>query len=76
MSTQATSKFTIDSWDEHAYHETSGGGKLTRALVTQTFTTAKQRKVRGASSATLAPTSSKASPERENSARCSAARPR
>jgi hypothetical protein len=38
MSTQATSKFTIDSWDEHAYHETSGGGKLTRARVTQTFT--------------------------------------
>lgn len=37
MTTQATSTFTVDRWDEHPYHETSEGGKLTRAHVTQTF---------------------------------------
>jgi hypothetical protein len=37
MSTQATSKFTIDGWDEQPYLETEDGGKLTRAHVKQTF---------------------------------------
>jgi hypothetical protein len=37
MSTQATSTFTIDSWDEHPYHEHGTGRKLTRAQVKQTF---------------------------------------
>ena len=37
MSTQATSKFKIDGWDEQPYLETEDGGKLTRAHVKQTF---------------------------------------
>jgi hypothetical protein len=37
MSTQATSKFKIDGWEEHPYLETENGGKLTRAHVKQTF---------------------------------------
>jgi Protein of unknown function (DUF3224) len=37
MSTQVTSTFTIDSWDEHPCHQTEDGRKLTRAHVTQTF---------------------------------------
>jgi len=35
MSTEATSKFKIDSWDERPYLETSEGRKLTRADATQ-----------------------------------------
>jgi hypothetical protein len=38
MSPPATSNFKIDHWDERPYHEDGGGGKLTRARVTQTFT--------------------------------------
>jgi len=37
MSTQATSKFKIDGWDEQPYLDTGDGGKLTRAHVKQTF---------------------------------------
>ncbi len=37
MSTQATSSFKIEGWDEQAYVETEDGGKLTRAHVKQTF---------------------------------------
>jgi len=37
MSTQATSKFKIDGWDEQPYLDTGDGGKLTRAPVKQTF---------------------------------------
>jgi Protein of unknown function (DUF3224) len=37
MKTQATGKFTIKSWDEKPYVEFDGGGKLTRASVTQKF---------------------------------------
>ena len=37
MSTQATSSFKIEGWDEEPYLETEEGGKLTRASVKQTF---------------------------------------
>lgn len=37
MSTQATSGFEIDDWDEQTYVETEHGGKLTRAHVKQMF---------------------------------------
>jgi Protein of unknown function (DUF3224) len=37
MSTQATSSFKIEGWDEQPYVETEDGGKLTRASVKQTF---------------------------------------
>lgn len=37
MSTQATSKFRIEGWDEQPYVENEDGGKLTRATVKQTF---------------------------------------
>ena len=37
MSTQATSSFKIEGWDEQAYVETEDGGKLTRASVKQAF---------------------------------------
>lgn len=37
MSTQATSKFKIEGWDEQPYVETEDGGKLTRASVKQAF---------------------------------------
>jgi hypothetical protein len=37
MSTQATSSFNIEGWDEQPYVETEEGGKLTRASVKQTF---------------------------------------
>lgn len=34
---RATGTFELTSWDEEAYEELEGGGKLTRATVTQTF---------------------------------------
>ncbi len=34
----ATGTFKIESWEEEAYLEDEGGGKLTRASVKQTFT--------------------------------------
>lgn len=37
MKTQASGKFIIKSWDEKPYLEFDGGGKLTRAIVTQRF---------------------------------------
>jgi hypothetical protein len=37
MSTQATSRFKIDAWEEHPHLETEDGSKLTRAHVKQTF---------------------------------------
>ena len=37
MSTQATSEFKIEGWEEQPYVETEDGGKLTRAHVKQTF---------------------------------------
>jgi hypothetical protein len=37
MSTQATSSFKIDGWDEQPYVEAEDGAKLTRASVKQTF---------------------------------------
>lgn len=37
MTTQATGKFAIKSWDEKPYAELAEGGKLTRASVTQAF---------------------------------------
>jgi hypothetical protein len=37
MTTHATATFTIKNWDEKPYHEIEGGGKLTRATVTQSF---------------------------------------
>lgn len=35
MSQRATGKFEVKSWDEKPYEELDGGGKLTRARVTQ-----------------------------------------
>lgn len=35
--TKASGTFHVDSWNEHTYGELDGGGKLTRASVTQTF---------------------------------------
>lgn len=35
--TKASGTFHVESWDEHTYGELDGGGKLTRASVTQTF---------------------------------------
>ncbi len=35
--TRASGTFHVESWDEHTYSELEGGGKLTRASVTQTF---------------------------------------
>ena len=37
MTPQATGKFKVQSWDENPYAELDGGGKLTRASVTQAF---------------------------------------
>lgn len=37
MTTQASGSFKVQSWDEEAYGERAGGGKLTRASVTQAF---------------------------------------
>jgi Protein of unknown function (DUF3224) len=37
MSRQATGTFAVKSWDEHAYDETEGLPKLTRASVTGAF---------------------------------------
>ena len=37
MSTSATGKFKISSWDEETYRDLDGGGKLSRATVEQTF---------------------------------------
>jgi hypothetical protein len=37
MKKQASGKFTIKSWDEKPYEEFEGGGKSTRASVTQKF---------------------------------------
>ena len=37
MKTQASGKFIIKAWDEKPYQEFDGGGKLTRASVTQKF---------------------------------------
>ncbi len=36
--TKATGGFELASWEEETYEELEGGGKLTRASVTQTFT--------------------------------------
>lgn len=38
MATHATGEFELKSWDEEPYDEIEGGGKLTRAVVTQGFT--------------------------------------
>ncbi|HEX5495608.1 MAG TPA: DUF3224 domain-containing protein [Mycobacteriales bacterium] len=35
---RATGEFSITSWDEETYQQIEGGGKLTRASVTGTFT--------------------------------------
>ena len=35
---KATGSFQVSSWDEDAYEQLDGGGKLTRATVAQTFT--------------------------------------
>lgn len=37
MTTQASGSFKVQSWDEEAYGERAGGGKLARASVTQAF---------------------------------------
>jgi hypothetical protein len=37
MATHATGEFELKSWDEEQYDEIEGGGKLTRATVTQGF---------------------------------------
>jgi Protein of unknown function (DUF3224) len=37
MTTHATGKFKVQSWDEQPYSEIDSGGKLTRASVTQAF---------------------------------------
>ena len=37
MTSHATGKFKIESWDEQPYGEIEGGGKLTRATVEQAF---------------------------------------
>jgi Protein of unknown function (DUF3224) len=37
MTTRATGKFKVQSWDEQSYSEIDSGGKLTRASVTQAF---------------------------------------
>ena len=37
MSTQAAGGFKVKSWDEKPFKELEGGGKLTRATVTQAF---------------------------------------
>jgi hypothetical protein len=34
---KASGTFHVESWDEQTYAELAGGGKLTRASVTQTF---------------------------------------
>lgn len=37
MATHATGTFEVTGWDEQPYQELDGGGKLTRASVTQKF---------------------------------------
>ncbi len=37
MSTEASTRFEIQAWDEQTYAEIDGGGKLTRASVEQSF---------------------------------------